>query len=47
MSIPTTVKTFDSLRLIYGVNKLQEKSKKLEMMLNNANEDTKIDDDLL
>lgn len=49
-SQPTTVKTIDILRLINGVNKLSEKSKKLEQMMVAAvesNNETQIDEDLL
>ena len=45
-SMPT-VKTIDILRLINGVNRLSDKSKKLEILLQNAETDTQIDEELL
>ena len=50
MSNPTTVKTLDILRLINGVNKAAEKSKKLEALLKQALEQetpSQIDETLL
>jgi hypothetical protein len=38
--LPTTVKTLDILRLINGVNKAADKSKKLEALIRAAQEDT-------
>ena len=39
LSVPTTVKTVDILRLINGVNRAAEKSKKIEALLKAAQED--------